>query len=208
MNPESLKLVMLTAGEARPHRIVAAVEAASDAGITAVLVREPRLDARRLGELCDRLRPGLHARGILLLVHDRIDVVAANYADGVHLGHRSLPVAAARRVLGPEVPIGYSAHDADEIARCAAEAASYAFLSPVFPTPSHPGSDAMGPEEARRLTDEADLPIVWLGGMAAEHLRGVSLGRASGVAALSAFAEPARAAREARALRDLIDRGV
>ena len=39
--------------------------------------------------------------GVALIVNDRVDVVLAAGADGVHLGTSDMAVADARRLLGP-----------------------------------------------------------------------------------------------------------
>lgn len=197
---ERLRVVMITDGSGDAVRIEAAVRAAVDGGVRAVQVREPGRPAAWIAALCERLRPCLRDHGGLLLVNDRADVAAAGFADGVHLGGRSLAVDRARAFL-EDACIGASAHDPDELARAAGGGADYAFLSPVFPTASKPGAPPLGVERAREWTAGAGLPVVWLGGVTPERLRGVAaVDGLCGVAALSAFAEPSRARAMAEAL--------
>jgi thiamine-phosphate pyrophosphorylase len=156
--------VLITDARGDAGRIETIVAAAVDGGVRAVQVREPLLGARALGALCERLRARLPAGG-MVLVNDRVDVAAVGFADGVHLGGRSLAPEDARRVLGPQALIGFSAHDADELAFAAQQGASYASLSPVFRTASKPGAAALGLERALVLARAAKLPVVWLGGI-------------------------------------------
>src|SRR5213594_1390755 len=88
----------------------AVVEAALDAGLPAVQLRDKDLPGRPLLALAERLREATSRRGALLLVNDRIDVALAVGADGVHLGGTSVPVAVARSLVGPEGLIGVSTH--------------------------------------------------------------------------------------------------
>jgi thiamine monophosphate synthase len=51
----------------------------------------------------------------LILVNDRVDVALAAGAGGVHLGRRSLPVAAVRRLLPADARVGCSVHGASDV---------------------------------------------------------------------------------------------
>jgi thiamine-phosphate pyrophosphorylase len=44
----------------------------------------------------------------------------------------------ARRLVGPDRPVGYSAHAVPEAATALAQGADYVFLSPIFPSASKP----------------------------------------------------------------------
>src|SRR5207245_6439911 len=88
----------------------AVVEAALDAGLPAVQLREKDLPGRPLLALAQRLRAATARTGALLLVNDRLDVAVAAGADGVHLGGTSVPADAARRLLGDDRLIGVSTH--------------------------------------------------------------------------------------------------
>jgi thiamine-phosphate pyrophosphorylase len=143
------------------------VRAAVAGGVRAVQLREPGLGARRLALLCERLREAVRRHSGLLLVNDRGDVAAAGLADGVQVGHRSLPVAAARRVLGTAPWLGASVHSEAELAAAADDGADFALLSPIWRTTSKPGAHTLGADVAGRWTGGARLPVVWLGGVSA-----------------------------------------
>jgi thiamine-phosphate pyrophosphorylase len=188
--------LLITDGRGEVPRIEAIVGAAIDGGVRAVQVREPGLGARQLATLCARLRARMPVGG-LVLVNDRVDVAAAGCADGVHLGGRSLAPADARRVLGPHALIGFSAHDADELASAVAQGASYATLSPLFPTASKPGAPALGLERALALAGAAALPVVLLGGIdtgRARELRGRWPGAVAVLSAICSAPDPRAAA--------------
>jgi thiamine-phosphate pyrophosphorylase len=102
--------------------------------------------------LAEEARRLTHDHKALLLVNDRVDVVLAVGADGVHLRSDSLPVAAARRLLGPHRLIGVSAHSADEVVRAEADGADFAVLGPVYETRS---KQAYGPPIGLRPIEEA-----------------------------------------------------
>ncbi|MEE9126457.1 MAG: thiamine phosphate synthase, partial [Planctomycetota bacterium] len=99
MNPllPRLRLVLITDGAGDLDRIQTVVAAALAAGFAAVQLREPKLGARQLAALCERLWPRVLEHDAVLLVNDRVDVAALDLAHGVHLGFRSLAPGAARQ---------------------------------------------------------------------------------------------------------------
>src|SRR5947209_19073746 len=79
----------------------AVVEAALDAGLPAVQLREKDLPGRPLLALAERLRAATARTGALLIVNDRIDVALAAGADGVPLGTGSVPEDVATLIHPP-----------------------------------------------------------------------------------------------------------
>ncbi|TMB51336.1 MAG: thiamine phosphate synthase, partial [Deltaproteobacteria bacterium] len=88
----------------------AVVEAALDAGLPAVQLRDKELPGRPLLALAERLRLATARTGALLFVNDRVDVALAVGADGVQLGTGSMPADVARRLLPAGTLIGVSTH--------------------------------------------------------------------------------------------------
>lgn len=166
-------LLWISDGQGDLARVLAVVDAAVAAGLRAVQLREPAWSARQLAAACERVRPRLAAVGGLLLVNDRIDVAAAGSCDGAQVGHRSLPVGAARAALGAQPWLGASCHDAGELAAAAAGGADFALLSPVWPTASKPGHPGLGLAAAGALTAGAPLPVHWLGGATSARIAAV-----------------------------------
>ena len=93
--------------DTRPGRDpLSTVRAALDAGAPVVQVRaKDRTDAE-LYDLACRVAELCAAHDAVCVVNDRPDVALAVDAGGVHVGDRDLPVAAARRVLGPDRVLG------------------------------------------------------------------------------------------------------
>jgi thiamine-phosphate pyrophosphorylase len=72
-----------------------------------------------------------------------------------------------------ELPFSLSVHDAAEASRAAACGAALAFVSPVYPTRSHPGAPTLGEVGAIALADLCECPAIALGGM--DRRRGAAL---------------------------------
>jgi thiamine-phosphate pyrophosphorylase len=174
-------------------RAVAEALAGSPAGQTAVQLRAKSADPRTLFDLATELRAITSQLGAALLINDRIDLAQATRADGVHLPERGLPIRTARALLGPHAYVGASCHSAESLARAAREGASFATLSPVFPSPDK--GEPLGLARFAALTARAVLPVYALGGVLPEHAPPLRAAGAHGLAVISGvFAQPERAA--------------
>jgi thiamine-phosphate pyrophosphorylase len=75
----------------------------------------------------------------------------------------------ARLVHNPselgELPFSRSVHDEREARAAGEERADLVFVSPIFPTRSHPNAPVLGVERATRLAEMAGRPAIALGGM-------------------------------------------
>jgi thiamine-phosphate pyrophosphorylase len=67
--------------------------------------------------------------------------------------------------------------------------AALLFVSPVFPTRSHPGVPALGRTRFGLLTRHLSVPVIALGGMTKKHARSLKAMNIYGWAAISAFAD-------------------
>jgi thiamine-phosphate pyrophosphorylase len=167
-------------------------------GTAAIHLREKDLGGRDLLSAARALRAVCAARGQLLLVNDRVDVALAAGADGVHLPAAGVSPADARRLLPPGALVGVSCHSVEDVARAREGGASYAFLSPIFDTPSKRGYGPPIGVEALRRAAALGLPLVALGGVDAANAGALRAAGAHGVAAIRAWLaapDPAAAVR-------------
>jgi len=173
-----------TAGRSLP----AVVAAALRGGCRAVQLREKDLTAAQLFELAVELRQLTGEHSAKLLINDRIDVALAVAADGVHLGKTSLPVSEARRILGAERLIGYSAHSADEALRAQRAGADFVTLGPVYQTPSKAlYGEPLGPGALAEAARVLNIPVFGLGGVNHVSATEVLSAGAHGLALISAI---------------------
>jgi thiamine-phosphate diphosphorylase len=152
---------------------------ASTSGIVAH-VRVGAGTARTLLAHAARLRTA----GFPVLVNDRVDLVVAARALGVHLPSHGIPVAVARRLLGVHSLIGRSTHDPEEARTAAADGADYVFLGPIWETPSHPGWPGLGLSAIRQA---APTRVIAIGGVTPERASACVDAGAWGVAAIRAL---------------------
>lgn len=115
-------------------------------------------DRRARAALLAQLTP---LSGLSLLVAD--DPVLAEAADGLHLPEARARDAAHWRARRPGWIITASAHSLRALMALAHIDA--AFLSPVFPTASHPGAPALSPARAALIAAATPVPVYALGGI-------------------------------------------
>lgn len=108
--------------------------------------------------------------GILLIVDDRLDVALAAGADGVHLGQEDLPVAEAVR-LAPDLLIGCSTHNPEEIASAQKDGCGYLNIGPVYPTQTKSvACGAVGLNNVLNWRKAVHCPHSVMGGIKEHHL--------------------------------------
>jgi thiamine-phosphate pyrophosphorylase len=178
----------------------AAALASVPPGTVAIHLREKDLGGRELLSLARALLAACRARGQLLLVNDRIDVALAAGADGVHLPAAGVPPAEAWRILPAAALVGVSCHSAADVARARDGGASFAFLSPIYDTPSKRAYGPPAGVEALRGAAALGLPLVALGGVGPERVPELLAAGAHGVAAIRAWLEGPDPAAAVRAL--------
>jgi thiamine-phosphate pyrophosphorylase len=135
-------------------------------------------DARRRRRLGEELRA--KTSGLILLAAD--DPVLAGHLHGLHLPEIRARDAAHWRALRPHWIITVAAHSPRALHAPYADAA---FLSPVFPTRSHPKAHVLTAVRARLIAQKALLPVLALGGVTAQNA--ALLAGLSGIAAIEAL---------------------
>jgi len=73
--------------------------------------------------------------------------------------------------------------------------ADFTFLSPLFPTASHPGAAALGISEFKKLIEKTNLPVIALGGINADNCRQLSGHGRAVIGAILAAEQPDIAAK-------------
>lgn len=182
------------------------VGAAIAGGVTVVQYREKSSSTRLMLEEARALAALCRSKGIPFIVNDRLDLALAVDADGLHVGQDDMPVALARRLLGPGKILGVSVGSVEEARQARAEGADYLGASPVFDTPTKTDAPrALGLDGLRALAAAIDLPIVAIGGINARNAAQILEAGASGLAVVSAIVSMPDPESAARALRSTIE---
>ncbi|QQS42490.1 MAG: thiamine phosphate synthase [Acidobacteriota bacterium] len=177
--------------DALSGELLANIAYASEAGVTAVQIREKRLPSRLLFELTSRAMAMLRGSDTLCLVNERFDIALAAGVDGVHLTSNSIPVSVVRRAVPNDFIIGVSTHTLSEVAQAREASADLAVFGPVFETAGKPA-----PENGDRLAElrraselSGSMLLLGLGGIDETNFRTVIGRGADGIAGISVFAD-------------------
>jgi thiamine-phosphate pyrophosphorylase len=182
------RLYLITDRKVVKKPLPEAVRLALEGGVKAIQLREKDLPVRELLALARELRSITREFGAKLFINDRVDVAMIVGADGVHLGHDSMPVEAARKVVGAGMLIGVSTHNLEEALAAEAGGADFITFGPVFTTPSKAGLGApVGPKVVRSVKNEIKIPIYALGGINSGNLLQPMSAGADGVGMISAI---------------------
>ncbi|MCZ7419099.1 thiamine phosphate synthase [Verrucosispora sp. WMMA2121] len=134
------------------------------------------------------------------LVNDRLHVALGTDAAGGHVGADDLPVAAARKVLGPAAVLGATAREPASALAAVTAGASYLGVGPCRVTATKEGlPPPIGVTGVRAVVEAVDVPVIAIGGVTAADVPELRAAGAYGVAvvgALSGASDPARAAAE------------
>ena len=198
---DTLSLYLVTdASSVGNRRLTDVVAAAIQGGVTCVQLREKQLNTRDFVALALAFKDLLAPHQVSLVINDRIDVALACGAHGVHLGQSDMPVAQARRLLPPDVFIGWSVESMSDIASSALLLPDYLGVSPIFATPTKTDTQApWGLEGLRAARSATSLPLVAIGGLHSGNALAVMDAGADGLAVVSAICaanDPCAAALE------------
>ena len=185
-------------GAAPPERLVEVTRGALEGGAVLVQLRAKGMGAQAMTTLARRLVPVCDEFGVPLLVNDLPEVAAAAGAAGVHVGQEDVSVADARRMLGEGAIVGATTPTGEALRRAEAEGADYVSAGPMFRSPTKPWKPVAGPELARRLRGETELPLCAIGGITAANVHELADCGVDLVCVISAIARAAdpRAATE------------
>lgn len=205
LNPDVLRLYLVTDQSLTRGRPLADVVAAAvQGGASCVQLREKYLGTREFLAQALILKKLLASYGVPLVINDRIDIALACGAEGVHLGQSDMPVDEARKLLLPDVFIGWSVESMDEVLQSATLPVDYLGVSPIFSTSTK--IDAKSPwglEGLAMVRTATRLPLVAIGGIHAGNAREVLRAGADSLAVVSALCaadDPHAAAADLRAL--------
>jgi thiamine-phosphate pyrophosphorylase len=198
-------LCLVTDGTSSPD--LNAIREAAHAGIDLIQIREPRLDDRSLLTVVRAAIDAGAGTGARVIVNDRLDVALAAGAAGVHLRGNSFDAADARRLAPEEFLIGRSVHSVAEAVHAEkGGGCDYLVFGTVFPSATKPaGHPAAGVEALERVCAAVTLPVLAIGGATVANTPRIAASGASGIAAISLFADVEGMVGTVRTVRRLFD---
>lgn len=141
---------------------------------------------------------------IPLIINDRLDMVLAVDAEGLHVGQEDLPASEARRLLGPNKILGVSVRNERE-AILAAPYADYLGVGAMFSTSTKKDALVVSKEELQRIRRAVNLPLVLIGGINQNTIPEFLSYNVQGFAVVSAIVGAKNVKEAAQTLKSMIN---
>lgn len=159
---------------------------AGEAGVKLVQYRNKAGSMKQAYEVASALREIANECAMVFVVNDRCDLAMAVGADGVHLGQTDLPLTLARNLVGKEMLIGVSTHNAQQVQKATEDEADYLGFGPIFPTGTKSNPDpVVGIQGMKHIRNLTSLPVFAIGGIVPDSVSELCKAGANGVAVAS-----------------------
>jgi thiamine-phosphate pyrophosphorylase len=187
--------------------LVERARAAIEGGARAVQVRWKDAPS---GAVLDAARKVVElARGrALVIVNDRADLALLSGADGVHVGGEDLPVAVARRLVGPDLLVGRTCRTFEEAKWALADGADHVGFGPMFATTTKEVGVPPRPISAlREVAGSLGAPVVAISGITLETIGGIAAAGAACAAVIGDLFDRGDPLERARLLAAAFEEG-
>jgi len=177
--PDLVGVARVARAPGAPDELLARIPSLAAGGLRLLIVRALELAPGQRVQLTRRLRQGRRGTGLRLLLSGTALEARQSGACGLH----SSAAALAGLTERPPTRLWVvSAHNAQDLERASALGADVAIVSPVRPTASHPGDQALGWDGVRALAAATPLPVYAQGGLGPDDIDAARAAGALGVA--------------------------
>lgn len=142
----------------------------ADAGVDIIQLRDKNLEDGTVFRLAKTAATALRATNCLFIVNDRADLAVAAGADGVHVGQEELPPEEVRKIVGPNLLVGFSTHSKQQVKNSTNLPIDYIGVGPVFPSDTKQFENTFGVDLLSEVKDDLTLPSFAIGGIETENL--------------------------------------
>lgn len=154
--------------------VLSKIDKALRGGVDIIQLRSKNVSDQYVLELGKKIRRLTLRLKKLFIVNDRVDLMLALGADGVHLGQDDLPIQVARGFIRDRRKlIGLSTHGLAQALKAAKEGADYIGFGPIFATPTKPDYRPIGLRDIKIVSSRLKIPVVCIGGIDQRNVKQV-----------------------------------
>lgn len=183
------------------------VRSALEGGVTLIQLREKNRTTREYIEIANEVHAVTKEFGVPLIIDDRVDVMLAVGAEGVHVGADDMPVSCARKLIGEDKILGATAKTVEAAVRAYEDGADYLGVGAIYPTATKVKTVLTSTETLDAITKAIPIPVNAIGGLNKDNLgvlKGISIAGVCAVSAIMKADSPKLAAEELKkAFEDL-----
>lgn len=140
-------------------------EQALKGGVTILQLREKDKSTREYIALAEKVHVLTKKYNVPLIIDDRIDVVLAIGAEGVHLGQSDMPIATARKILGDDFIIGATTKTVPQALEAYEQGADYLGVGAIYPTTTKVKTVLTSTETLDAICKAVPIPVNAIGGL-------------------------------------------
>ena len=178
------------------------VEEALAGGATLLQLREKERTTREYLQLAARVHEIALKYQVPLIIDDRVDVALAVGAEGVHVGQSDLPVADARRLMGPDKIVGATTKTVPQALEAYEQGADYLGVGAIYPTTTKVKTILTSTDTLREICEAVPIAVNAIGGLNKDNidvLEGIPIAGICVVSAIMKAADPRQAAQQLKA---------
>lgn len=184
------------------ENFLSSVDAACRGGVSLVQLREKKASTREYLELAEKVHTITKRYGIPLIIDDRVDIALAIDAEGVHVGQSDMPVAIARKLMGPDKIVGATTKTVPQALEAYQAGADYLGVGAIYPTTTKVVTILTSVDTLKEIVKAVPINVNAIGGLNKDNIHVLKGSGISGICAVSAIqkaADPEVAARELKA---------
>ena len=180
------------------------VEEACKGGVTLVQLREKNKGGREYLDKAFKVKEITDRYNVPLIIDDRVDGALTCDAAGVHVGASDIPVAVARKLMGPDKIVGATAKTVEAAVKAYEDGADYLGVGAIYPTTTKVVTILTKVSTLKDICEAVPIPAVAIGGLNAGNMDVLEGAGMSGMAVVSAIMKAKDPKKNARELKDKI----
>ena len=174
------------------------VRLALEGGVTILQLREKNRTTREYIDLACKVHEITQEYNVPLIIDDRVDVMLATGAEGVHVGAEDMPVRIARKLIGKDKILGATAKTVEAARKAYEDGADYLGVGAIYPTTTKVKTVLTSTDTLRDITKAVPIPVNAIGGLNKDNLdvlKGIDIKGVCAVSAIMKADSPKEAAR-------------
>ena len=199
LNRKQLKLYLVTDSTGKSdEEFLKALEEAIEGGVSFVQIREKNKTTAEYINLVSKALEITRKHGVPLIVDDRVDVVLATGADGVHVGREDMPVETARKILGKDKIVGATTKTVEQALAAYKAGADYLGVGAIYPTTTKVKTVLTSTDTLNDICNAVPIPANAIGGLNKDNLgvlKGIPIAGICVVSAIMKSESPKEAAQ-------------
>ena len=171
LDRKQLKLYLVTDSTGKSdEEFLKALEDAIEGGVSFVQIREKNKTTAEYINLVSKALEITRKHGVPLIVDDRVDVVLATGADGVHVGREDMPVDTARKILGKDKIVGATTKTVEQALAAYKAGADYLGVGAIYPTTTKVKTVLTSTDTLNDICNAVPIPANAIGGLNKDNL--------------------------------------